>query len=67
MALIELTESVFAVSQLVICLDRSIPDSERSAILRSLRWVGFEPITLDIWANEIDVISDKWIFLGMEV
>jgi len=67
MALIELAEEVFAVSQVVICLDRSVQESERKTFLKSLRWVGFEMISLDLWANDIDVTSDKWLFLGMEI
>jgi len=67
MALIELAETVFAVSQVVICLDRSVQENERKALMKSLRWVGFELITLDLWANDIDVTSDKWLFLGMEI
>ncbi|KAJ5041109.1 uncharacterized protein L3040_005663 [Drepanopeziza brunnea f. sp. 'multigermtubi'] len=67
MALIELAETVFAVSQVVICLDRFVPESDRKAFLKSLRWVGFELISLDMWTNELDVTSDKWLYLGMEV
>lgn len=67
MALIELAEMVFAVSQVVICLDRSVQETERKSFMKSLRWVGFELITLDLWANDIDVTSDKWLFLGMEI
>lgn len=69
MALIELAESVFAVTQVVICVDRStaVQENERKAFLKSLRWVGFELISLDLWAGELDVNSEKWLFLGMEV
>ncbi|KAL2071648.1 hypothetical protein VTL71DRAFT_12883 [Oculimacula yallundae] len=67
MALIELAESVFAVNQVVICLDRSVPEVDRKAFLKSLRWVGFELISLDMWANKLDVTSDRWLYLGMEV
>lgn len=67
MALIELAESVFAVSQLVICLDRSVGERHCKAFMKSLRWVGFELITLDMWGNGIDLTSDKWMFLGMEI
>jgi hypothetical protein len=67
MALIELAETVFAVSQVVICLDRSVQETERKSFMKSLRWVGFELIALDLWANDIDVTSDKWLFLGMEI
>lgn len=67
MALIELAEAGFAVSQVVICLDRTIPETDRKTLLKSLRWVGFDLITLDTWAKDIDVTSKKWLFLGMEV
>jgi hypothetical protein len=67
MALIELAEEVFAVSQVVICLDRSVSEGDHKAFLKSLRWVGFEMITLDIWANDHDITSDKWLFMGLEI
>ena len=67
MALIELAESVFALQQIVICLDRSIPEADAKAFMKSLRWVGFEMITLDIWADKRDITSDKWLLLAMEV
>jgi hypothetical protein len=67
MALIELADTVFAVSQIVICLDRKVPEAESQAFMKSLRWVGFELVTLDMWAHDTDVTSDKWLFLGMEV
>jgi len=67
MELIELAESILGASMIVLCVDRSISDPERSAMLRSLRWVGFDLITLDMWAKDTDVVSDKWIFFGMEV
>jgi hypothetical protein len=67
MALIELAETVFALQQVVICLDRSVPEADAKSFMKSLRWVGFELVTLDMWAKELDVTSDKWLFLGMEV
>lgn len=67
MALIELAEEVFALSQVVICLDRSVPEADSNAFMKSLRWVGFELIALDMWANALDVTSDKWLFMGMEI
>jgi len=67
MALIELSDTVFALTQVVICLDRKVPESENKSFMKSLRWVGFELITLDMWAKHLDVTSDKWLFLGMEV
>ena len=67
MALIELAESVFAVQQVVICLDRSVPETDAKALMKSLRWVGFEMITLEMWTGDMDITSDKWMLLGMEV
>jgi len=67
MALIELADTVFAVTQLVICLDRSVPDGASKAFMKSLRWVGFELITLDMWADDVDITSKRWLYLGMEV
>jgi len=67
MALIELADTVFAVSQVVICLDRDVPEADTKAFMKSLRWVGFELVTLDMWAHNTDVTSDKWLLLGMEV
>jgi len=67
MALIELADTVFAVSQVVICLDRLVSEPDSKAFMKSLRWVGFELVALDMWANSVDVTSDKYLFLGMEV
>jgi hypothetical protein len=67
MALIELAEIVFAVEQVVICLDRNVPEIDATAFMKSLRWVGFDLITLDMWAHDLDVTSNKWLFLGMEI
>lgn len=67
MALIELAEVVFDVSQVVICLDRSVPESDRKAFMKSLRWVGFDLIPFDMWTGQLDSTSDKWLFLGMEI
>ena len=67
MALIELAESVFAVGQVVICVDRAVPEEDRKAFMKNLRWVGFEPTTLDMWANALDVTSKKWLLLGLEI
>ena len=67
MALIELAEAVFAVSHVVICLDRDVPEGDTKSFMKSLRWVGFEMITLEMWAGDLDVTSDKWLYLGMEI
>jgi len=67
MALIELADQVFGVQQVVICLDRLIPEADAKGFMKSLAWVGFELITLDMWTGDMDLTSDKWVFLGMEV
>lgn len=67
MALIELADEVFAVSQVVICVDRLIPEGDRSTFLKSLRWVGFELTTLDMWSHQLDTTSDNWLLMGLEV
>lgn len=67
MALIELAESPMDCARLVICIDREIAHVHAQALMKSLRWVGFEPVTLDHWAEDVDTTSDKWLFMGMEV
>jgi len=67
MALIELADQVFGVQQVVICLDRRIPEEDAKGFMKSLAWVGFELITLDMWTGDMDLTSDRWVFLGMEV
>jgi hypothetical protein len=67
MALIELAATPFECSQLVICLDRRTDPEESRALMKSLRWVGFELVTLEMWAGNRTPASDKWLFLGMEL
>ena len=67
MALIELAESPMGCARLVICIDRDISRNHAQTLMKSLRWVGFEPVTLDHWAGDVDITSDKWLFMGMEV
>ncbi|KAI0143071.1 ornithine decarboxylase antizyme-domain-containing protein [Xylariaceae sp. FL1272] len=66
-AFIELADVPLGCSHVIICLDRLMPEDHSKALMKSLQWVGFELTTLDHWAGEIDVISDKWLFMGMEV
>lgn len=68
MALLELAgSSHLQCSRLVVCLDRTTDSVELKRIIRDLGWVGFELITLGAWANENDIVSKRWLFLGMEV
>lgn len=66
-ALIELADVPLGCSDVVICMDRHIPEDHAKSLMRSLQWVGFELATLDHWAEDLDVVSDRWLFLGMEV
>ncbi|MBE3045271.1 hypothetical protein IMZ48_22510 [Candidatus Bathyarchaeota archaeon] len=67
MALIDLAESPMDCARLVICIDRDISPVHAQGLMKSLQWVGFEPATLDHWADGVDVTSDKWLLMGMEV
>ncbi|KAK6218255.1 general negative regulator of transcription subunit 5 [Pestalotiopsis sp. IQ-011] len=67
-ALMDLAENpYFDCSQVVICLDRLIPEEDAKSLMRSFQWVGFELAALDHWAKDLDVTSDKWLFMAMEV
>jgi len=67
MALIELTDGPLDCSHIVTCIDRRMPTEEAVELTKSLQWVGFEMTTLDHWAGDLDVTSQKWVFMGMEV
>lgn len=68
MALIELAESALGCARLVLAIDRGITRPQAQGLMKSLRWVGFEPTTLDAWADDdVDVTSEQWLFMGMEV
>ncbi|KAJ3573329.1 hypothetical protein NPX13_g4740 [Xylaria arbuscula] len=66
-ALIELADVPLGCSNVVICMDRDMPEDYAKSLMRSLQWVGFELTTLDHWADDLDVVSDRWFFLGMEI
>ncbi|PHH62206.1 hypothetical protein CDD81_7333 [Ophiocordyceps australis] len=67
MALIELGDGPLNCSSIVICIDRRLVGHEALELTKSLQWVGFDMITLDRWANDLDVTSNKWMFMGMEL
>ncbi|KAJ4402527.1 hypothetical protein N0V85_005291 [Neurospora sp. IMI 360204] len=68
-ALIELADGPLACSHMVICLDRSIPDHEAVPLMKGLQWAGFSMTTFDFWSGgkTCDVVSGKWLFMGMEL
>lgn len=67
MAVIDLASGPLNCAQVVVCLDRSISADDSKSLLKSLRWVGFDLITLDMWMKRHSEPSDKWLFLGMEL
>lgn len=73
MAIIDLANGPLNCAQMTVCLDRSISDEDSKPLLKSLNWVGFELVTLDMWMkppvdkDEVNDTSDKWLFLGMEL
>lgn len=52
---------------MVICVERSIPEEETKGLTKGLQWAGFSLTTLDFWSNGFDVLSNRWLFMGMEV
>ncbi|KAL1844176.1 hypothetical protein VTJ49DRAFT_3832 [Mycothermus thermophilus] len=66
-ALIELAEGPLACSHMVICIERSIPEEESKGLTRGLQWAGFSLTTMDFWSKGFDVLSSRWIFMGMEL
>lgn len=67
MALIELASTALDCPQIVICVERDVEEEESKSLLKSLRWVGFELVNLDMWTKAVDSGSDQWLFLGMEL
>jgi len=69
MALLELASAPgLGCSQLVVGIGRQeISSADGTTLLRNLGWVGFEPITLDQWSGQSNLISTGWLFLGIEV
>lgn len=67
MALLELCSiSDLDCTRLVVCLDRHSESEDMKGLMRDLGWVGFEPLTLAEWTNSADIVSDRWVFLGMD-
>jgi len=67
MSLLELASSAhFDCEQLIVSVDRTADDADVQDLTKSLGWVGFELTMLDDWAAA-GCISDRYIFLGMDV
>ena len=68
MALLELASSDdLSCSQLIVCVDRDADEEDVQDTTRDLGWVGFELMMLDAWSGEKGCLSDRWIFLSMDV
>ncbi|TDZ44675.1 hypothetical protein CTRI78_v009468 [Colletotrichum trifolii] len=67
MALMELVDGPLDCQHLVVCIERGVDEENAKALMKSLQWVGFELTTLDHWAHDVDVTSNKWLFMGMEI
>lgn len=70
MALLELCDlPYFSCSRLVACLDRETDNQAVHALTKDLGWIGFQLTTLIEFApkDEIEITSDKWLFMDMDV
>ncbi|KAK1469162.1 ornithine decarboxylase antizyme [Colletotrichum abscissum] len=67
MALMELVDGPLNCQHLVVCIDRTIEEEDAKSLMKSLQWIGFELTTLDQWARDVDVTSNLWLFMSMEI
>lgn len=68
MSLLELAGTDrFDCSKLIIGVDRQTEPASAKDLVRDLGWVGFELTMLDEWAGEENCVSDRWLFLGMDL
>ena len=54
-------------AKVVVCLDRGIEEPSRKGLMRDLGWVGFELQRLIQISGADEMISDKWIFMMVDV
>jgi hypothetical protein len=67
MALLELCAvDHFACTRLVVCIDRHTQQKDLEVLSKDLGWIGFQLTTLCEFAEEGDVISNKWLFMEMD-
>ncbi|KAK4548995.1 hypothetical protein LTR36_008768 [Oleoguttula mirabilis] len=68
MALLELASGDgFECSQLIVGVDRTADEEGVKDTTRDLGWVGFELMMLDTWSGDRGCLSDRWIFMGMDL
>lgn len=67
-ALLELASGeYFECEQLIICIDRTADKEHVEDTTRNLSWVGFELMMLDLWSGNTGSLSERWIFVGMDI
>ena len=54
-------------ARVVVCLDRGIEELSRKSLMRDLGWVGFELQRLISMDGAENIISDKWIFMAVDI
>ncbi|ORY15958.1 ornithine decarboxylase antizyme-domain-containing protein [Clohesyomyces aquaticus] len=68
MALLELCDtSYFSCVRLVACLDRQSTHQTLETMAKDLGWIGFQLTTLNDFTRGEDIVSDKWLFMDVEV
>lgn len=56
-----------AITQVMACIDRKLPLMDLQSLTRDLGWVGFEMTTLAPWTDGVNLTSDEWLLLAVEV
>jgi hypothetical protein len=68
MALLELCDlEYFSCSRLVACLDRGTEAFALDALTKNLGWIGFQLTTLIEFSQDDEIMSDRWLFMDMDV
>ncbi|CAP60963.1 uncharacterized protein PODANS_2_13630 [Podospora anserina S mat+] len=62
-----LADGPLGCSHMVIAIERCIQEEDAKPLTKGLQWAGFSLTTLDFWSSGYDVISSKWLFMGMEL
>lgn len=67
MALLELCDvPYFSCPRLIVSIDRETEKSDMDTLIKDLGWIGFQLTTLNGFTEDVDLISDKWLFMDME-
>ncbi|KAF2640156.1 hypothetical protein P280DRAFT_490518 [Massarina eburnea CBS 473.64] len=67
MALLELCDvDYFSCSRLVLAIDRQTEKPTMDSLVKDLGWIGLRLATLNDFADQEEIVSDQWLFMGME-